>query len=755
MSLALFYFSVGKPRRQSICGRRLAQSWKNEANRVKPATFWSPLQLRAVFVVCELWHVRLVRPLVMKHLRRAKQILILSPAFAMMILAFPVSVHAAEIYNVSALPAYSQEASSITMVLSVAQAVPSTTYEFTLTVTDPANNAVTSNTIAHTTGPTETSFMIVVSYPGPDFPGGSSTSLVGTYHIRVDQGKPTGLPSVAASSFIIGITDKTQYQRTQTVSVIATGYSPGTSASVMIKTSVTSRTVYSHSVTVLANGQITDSWQIPKNATTTESYVASVTGTTVKTPSDTETFNIGPAPVTISSLSASKSVYQRTETLAFSFQPIYPNGQIASTGLAIIRLTSPTNTILSLTANYNATTQLFVALYPTSSTNQTGTWAASLASNGYDDGFGNTGPSGTLTASAQLQQATLSISVTIKNYFLANEPIKFNATITYPSGANLQAGNVTSTLAFGGGGYATRVPTVYDTSLNLWVGTYTPKGNEPGGLWSLNITASDSAVPANSGLTTRAIQLQDRPPIAVVTGSATTALTSVPLSFNSTGTYDPDGTIVAYSWNYGDGSTASGSTASHSFTTSGTYTVTLTVTDNSGSTASASLAVVIQDRPPIVRLSSSTSSTITGSTISFDGGTSTDPDGSITTYRWDFGDGTSGTGVTIGHAYASPGNYTVRLTITDNGGLTGSTSSSVLVKAAPLANNSTFYFAILAPIIAAVLGFTLLYLKRHKVTHANLKIDLEAVKSEAGKIENQEFFKSVKEQLNKDKETSP
>lgn len=691
----------------------------------------------------------------MKHLRRTKQVLLLAPAFAIMIFVLPLSVHAAEVYSLSALPAYSQEGTAITMVLSVTQATPSTSYEFTFTVTDPANNVFTSNTLAHPTGPTETSFMIVTSYPGPDFPGGSSTSLVGTYHVVVNQGKPIGIPNVAPASFVIGISDKTLYQRTQTVSIIATGYSSGTTASVVIKTSVTSRTVYSHSVTVPANGQVTDSWQIPKNATTSESYIASVTGTTVKTPPDSETLNIGPAPVTISSLSPSKTAYQRTETLAFSFQPIYPNGQTATTGLGIIRLTSPTNTILTLTASYNSTTQLFVAIYRTSSTNQTGIWNASLAGNGYDDGFGNTGPSGTLTVSSQLQLATLSISIIVKSYFLANEPIKFNATIAYPGGAYLQAGNVTSTLAFGGGGYTTRVPTVYDTTLHFWVGTYTPKGNEPGGLWSLNITASDTATPANSGSMTRAVQLQDRPPTAAVTGSTTMALTSVSLTFNSTGTYDPDGTIVVYSWNYGDGSTGSGFTTSHSFTTAGTYTVTLTVTDNSGSTASASLAVVIQDRSPVARLSSSTLSSATGSTISFDGGSSADPDGSITTYRWDFGDGTSGTGVTTGHAYASPGNYTVRLTITDNSGLTGSTSSSVLVKAAPLTNNYTFYFAIVAPIIAAVLGFALLYLKRHRVTHANLKIDLEAVKSEAGKIENQEFFKSVKEQLDKDKETGP
>ncbi len=62
-----------------------------------------------------------------------------------------------------------------------------------------------------------------------------------------------------------------------------------------------------------------------------------------------------------------------------------------------------------------------------------------------------------------------------------------------------------------------------------------------------------------------------------------------------------------------------------------------------------------------------------------------------------------------------------------------------------------YYFGIIAALIAGLLA-AVLVLKRRKVTHARLKIDLEAVRSEAGQIENQEFFKSVRDQVNKDKE---
>jgi len=68
-----------------------------------------------------------------------------------------------------------------------------------------------------------------------------------------------------------------------------------------------------------------------------------------------------------------------------------------------------------------------------------------------------------------------------------------------------------------------------------------------------------------------------------------------------------------------------------------------------------------------------------GQAIAFNGSASTDGDGSITSYAWTFGDGTSGTGVSPSHAYAAAGDYVATLTVTDNGGLTASDTATVTV----------------------------------------------------------------------------
>ncbi len=90
---------------------------------------------------------------------------------------------------------------------------------------------------------------------------------------------------------------------------------------------------------------------------------------------------------------------------------------------------------------------------------------------------------------------------------------------------------------------------------------------------------------------------------------------------------------------------------------------------------------VVTNQPPTAAFTSS----ITNLTASFNGSGSSDPDGTITSYAWNFGDGTTGTGATPSHTYGSNGTYTVTLTVTDNGGLTGSVSHPVTV-AAPVPN---------------------------------------------------------------------
>ena len=80
---------------------------------------------------------------------------------------------------------------------------------------------------------------------------------------------------------------------------------------------------------------------------------------------------------------------------------------------------------------------------------------------------------------------------------------------------------------------------------------------------------------------------------------------------------------------------------------------------------------------------------VTSSEVRFDGTGSTDADGEIASYEWDFGDGGSGTGATPVHVYQKPGRYLVQLTVTDDSGTVRSSASDglqVTVNAAPIAD---------------------------------------------------------------------
>ncbi len=67
----------------------------------------------------------------------------------------------------------------------------------------------------------------------------------------------------------------------------------------------------------------------------------------------------------------------------------------------------------------------------------------------------------------------------------------------------------------------------------------------------------------------------------------------------------------------------------------------------------------------------------TGLACAFDGHGSSDDDGTITSYGWDFGDGTTANGASVDHPYAGPGSYTVTLTVTDDDGAAATTTKMV------------------------------------------------------------------------------
>jgi PKD repeat protein len=162
------------------------------------------------------------------------------------------------------------------------------------------------------------------------------------------------------------------------------------------------------------------------------------------------------------------------------------------------------------------------------------------------------------------------------------------------------------------------------------------------------------------------------------TASFTVSCSGLSCDFDASASTDSDGTIQGYSWDFGDGTIFAGdtSTATHTYPAGGTYTVQLEVLDDFGAFDTDTQAVTVvasPNAPPTAGFTVICS----GLSCNFDGAGSTDSDGTITAYAWNFGDGSSGNGVTAPHAYPELGSYTVTLTVTDSAGAAATFARSV------------------------------------------------------------------------------
>lgn len=148
---------------------------------------------------------------------------------------------------------------------------------------------------------------------------------------------------------------------------------------------------------------------------------------------------------------------------------------------------------------------------------------------------------------------------------------------------------------------------------------------------------------------------------------------------------DLDGDLTGYHWDFGDGSTSAEVSPTHTYAAPGTYTVTLTATDAEGNTDTTALSYTVL-QPPTVEIKVTTTGPREGAVTSFTAAAA-DPDGGvITSYRWEWGDGTAPstlTNVNTSHTYVDNGDYTVTLTVTDDQGQTASVQRVVSVANAP------------------------------------------------------------------------
>ena len=149
---------------------------------------------------------------------------------------------------------------------------------------------------------------------------------------------------------------------------------------------------------------------------------------------------------------------------------------------------------------------------------------------------------------------------------------------------------------------------------------------------------------------------------------------------------DDDGSVVSWQWNFGDQATSTQRNPSHSYQTAGQYGVLLTVRDNAGATNTTAhqadpSAPASPPPPPSANHPPKAEFEVHCSdlTCTF-ADRSSDDDGTVVSWRWDFGDGSTSTERNPSHSYGTAGQYSVRLTVTDNDGATGTKTRRADVK---------------------------------------------------------------------------
>ena len=205
--------------------------------------------------------------------------------------------------------------------------------------------------------------------------------------------------------------------------------------------------------------------------------------------------------------------------------------------------------------------------------------------------------------------------------------------------------------------------------------TYTTAGT-----YQARLTAQDSGGLTATATVTITVTAPTAPPvapIAVAAGTPTTGTVPLAVAFSSAGSSDPDGTIASYNWVFGDGTTSTAANPAKTYTTAGTYQATLTVRDATGLTGTS--VVTITARPanvaPVARAAANVTTGAAPLAVTFSSAGSSDADGTIASYNWVFGDGTTSTAANPVKTYSTAGTFLATLTVRDNAGAASAAAS--------------------------------------------------------------------------------
>ena len=228
---------------------------------------------------------------------------------------------------------------------------------------------------------------------------------------------------------------------------------------------------------------------------------------------------------------------------------------------------------------------------------------------------------------------------------------------------------VSSTWDFGNGLQSTDL---HGTSTYLMPGNYTVK------LKNVYDNCTDSF--------SKPLVVMDKPVVNFTALAATACKAPLTVNFQD---ISPD--AVDWQWDFGDGNTSTQQNPSHQYTAEGQYNVTLTITSRLGCTNTLTQPAFVRIIKPTVAFGNAPTGgcapftfTPTANAVAIDG---------VSSYFWEYGDGYTATTTTPsgpGHAYLVPGSYTIKLTITTNGGCTESVEliNGIRVGTLPTANFS-------------------------------------------------------------------